>query len=205
MCHIGTYRVALEQNETADQLNLTGYYNLEITPKSISLVAASSTAIIARWQYKNIKTYGRAAGKFSLETGRGAETGAGTFVFITSCGREIFGVVHRNVKQLRAEKERKENTVTVLREPTTTKVSPQKRHSSSTKYKVDVSRRPRPRQSDPNPSTGATGTYRHSTEIRGSYTYDHLTFDQTPLADDGISQLYSEVRTDTPIYPTAPG
>lgn len=95
----------MEQNESARRLNFTGAYNLEITPAKITLVAANSGAEMAIWKYKHLRTYGKAHGKFNFECGRSSETGAGTFIFNTTCAKEIFGVVHRNIKQMRIQME----------------------------------------------------------------------------------------------------
>ena len=100
------YRVTLEQNESGQRLNFTGSYNLEINPIKITLVAADSGAEMAVWKYKCLRTYGKAHGKFNFECGRSAETGAGTFIFNTTCAKEIFGVVHRNIKLMRSKLEK---------------------------------------------------------------------------------------------------
>ena len=100
----GTYRVTLELNESAQRLKFTAMiYNLEITPDHITLVAADSGADIAQWSYRQIRTYGKSSGKFNFECGRLAKTGAGNFVFKTTCAKEIFGVVHNNIKRIRKE------------------------------------------------------------------------------------------------------
>ena len=102
----GTYRVTLEQNESARRLKFTGMiYNLDITPETITLVDASSGADVAQWRYRQIRTYGKSSGKFNFECGRTADTGSGTFVFKTTCAKEIFGVAHRNIKKIRTELE----------------------------------------------------------------------------------------------------
>ena len=102
----GTYRVTLELNETAQRLKFTAMiYNLEITPDTITLVAADSGAEIAQWSYRQIRTYGKSSGKFNFECGRLAKTGSGNFVFKTTCSKEIFGVVHHNIKRIRQEME----------------------------------------------------------------------------------------------------
>ena len=102
----GTYRVTLELNESAQRLGFTAMiYNLEITPDQITLVAADSGADIAQWSYRQIRTYGKSSGKFNFECGRLANTGPGNFVFKTTCSKEIFGVVHHNIKRIRREME----------------------------------------------------------------------------------------------------
>lgn len=96
--------MTLELNESAKRLKFTGMiYNLDITPENITLIAADSGADVARWQYRQIRTYGKSSGKFNFECGRGAGTGAGAFVFKTTCSKEIFGIVHRNIRRIRTE------------------------------------------------------------------------------------------------------
>ena len=103
---LGTYRVTLELNESAKRLKFTGMvYNLDITPEKITLIAADSGAQVAQWKYRQIRTYGKSSGKFNFECGRTAETGQGIFVFKTTCSKEIFGVVHRNIKCIRTQNE----------------------------------------------------------------------------------------------------
>lgn len=102
----GTYRVTLELNESAKRLKFTGMiYNLDITPEKITLIAADSGAEVAHWRYRQIRTYGKSSGKFNFECGRSAETGQAMFIFKTSCSKEIFGVVHRNIKRIRTQME----------------------------------------------------------------------------------------------------
>ena len=102
----GTYRVTLELNESAQRLKFTAMiYNLEISPDHITLVAADSGADIAQWSYRQIRTYGKSSGKFNFECGRLTKTGVGNFVFKTTCAKEIFGVVHHNIKRIRKEME----------------------------------------------------------------------------------------------------
>ena len=101
--------MTLELNESAKRLNFTGMiYNLDITPEKITLIAADSGADVAQWQYRQIRTYGKSSGKFNFECGRGANTGPGTFVFKTTCSKEIFGIVHRNIRRIRTEMEQEE-------------------------------------------------------------------------------------------------
>ena len=96
--------MTLELNESARRLKFTEMiYNLDITPETITLIEASSGADVAQWKYRQIRTYGKSSGKFNFECGRTAETGASSFVFKTTCAKEIFGVVHRNIKCIRTE------------------------------------------------------------------------------------------------------
>ena len=96
----------MEINDTTKRLKFTGLiYNLEITPEKITLIAPESSAELAAWRYRQIKSYGKSSGKFNFECGRSAETGPGAFVFKTTCSKEIFGIVHRNIKQMKMKTE----------------------------------------------------------------------------------------------------
>lgn len=208
----GTYRVTLEENETSQRLNLSGAYNLEINPNTITLIAAHSGATIAVWQYKHIRTYGKASGRFNFEIGNTAPTGKGSFIFITTCSKEIFGVVHRNIKRLRKEKERaiaernqkelamlkrqmSETTesdrhfqeVAMLRKQRSASATPSQHSHSAVR---DTRSRPQTnRSSQENPGGGVVGTYRRSTELEEGHAYDAVAPDQFDP-----SHLYTEVR-----------
>ncbi len=95
----------IEQNETASKMALEGEYNLLITTTSLSIVGINSGAAIAVWHYKFLKNYGKQHGRFHFETGKASPTGEGNFLCITTCSKEIFGVVHRNIKKLREAKQ----------------------------------------------------------------------------------------------------
>ena len=116
--YAGTYRVTLELNESAQKLKFTAMiYNLEIMPEHITLVAADSGAEIAQWSYRQIRTYGKSSGKFNFECGRLAKTGPGSFVFKTTCAKEIFGVVHQNIKRIRRVMEEEAEQKKAARKP----------------------------------------------------------------------------------------
>lgn len=104
-----TYRVFMDENETAQRLNLSGAYNLEITPDHITLTSADSKVQMARWYYKELKSYGKKTGGLvSFDTGKKAETGEGKFIFQSSCSRELFSVLDANIRKLCQEKNKKD-------------------------------------------------------------------------------------------------
>lgn len=176
--------MTLEFNETAERLNLQGTYNLEVSPDAIALIAANSGAQIAIWPYRHIKSYGKSAGRISIETGKSAENGEGKFVFVSTCCREIFGIINRNIRRLRDEKERArlmKEAQDVEQALVGVKKSKEKRRPTggggggggSGGEKVTTQSRPRPRPSKsapyPPPSStsqrvpsGTAGTYRRS-------------------------------------------
>ena len=201
--------MTLEENETSQRLNLSGAYNLEITPNHITLIAAHSGATMAVWQYKHIKTYGKASGRFNFEVGNTAKTRKGTFIFITTCSKEIFGVVHRNIRRLRKEKEQaiaertqmevamlkrqmSETTesdrhfqeVAMLRKQRSASAAPTQHSHSAARSRPQTNR-----SSQENPGGGAAGTYRRSTDLEDRHAYDRVAPDEFDP-----SHLYTEVK-----------
>ncbi len=212
----GVYRVTLEQNETTQRLNLSGAYNLEVTPTGVALIAAHSGASIAEWQYKHIKSYGKSGGNFSLESGRASETGEGSFVFITSCGKEIFGIIHRNIKRLKSERDAaaadRMEVVTRRKKGRNGDASAtaKKRLSTGERYSVsDPKPRPRAQRTAPDPPTGAKGTYRRSAEVKPSSNGDPHIYETLPAdVEAHPAKLYTKVdksRKKTKVEPTPPG
>lgn len=99
--------MTLEQNDMATKLNLTGIYNLDITPSGISLIASTTETVIAKWKFKNIRGYSKSGNQFTLDIGKRSQTGEGKIVFNSNATKELFGVFHRNIKKLKIEKEKK--------------------------------------------------------------------------------------------------
>lgn len=99
--------VTLEENETTDELNLHGSFNLVLAPTTLTLAEINSGKVIYKWQYKNLKSFGKQSGRFNFEVGKAQQGGTGSYRCITTCSKEIFGVVNRNIKTIR---ERMEST-----------------------------------------------------------------------------------------------
>lgn len=108
ICCKGTYRVFMDENETTQRLNLSGAYNLEVTPEHITLTSTDSKVQMARWYYKELKNYGKKTGLVSFEAGKKAGTGEGKFIFKSSCSRELFTVLDANIRRLCQEKNKKD-------------------------------------------------------------------------------------------------
>ena len=131
---------------------------------------------------------------------------------ITSCEKEIFGMVHRNIKRLKAEKEdqmAKKQVEVVARlkkegAESTTATAKKLLSGHGAKYNMaDMRPRPRPKHSVPDPYLGATGTYQKSarlqTEVAGvgtepdeSRTYKLIPVNTSQEQDP--SHLYSKVN-----------
>lgn len=93
--------MTVEENETSIKMNLSGTYSLELTPSKLTLKSTTSGATIFTFSYKFLKNYGKQSGQFHFETGKYAPIGEGKLIFVTTCSKEIFGVVHNNIKRLR--------------------------------------------------------------------------------------------------------
>lgn len=90
----------MEENDTSTKMNLTGAYSLELTPTMMTLKAPSGATIFTL-SYKCLKNYGKQSGQFHFETGRNSPIGEGKLICVTTCSKEIFGVVNNNIKKLR--------------------------------------------------------------------------------------------------------
>lgn len=116
----------------------------------MSLIAPSTQTTIAVWRYQQIKSYARSKNQLTLQFGRSNPTGAGKLVFSSSCTREIFGVIHRNIKKLRTsiEKAREESIraeVEQIKANSKTKSDPRLHKGLRTKSMMyEVSSVPRP-------------------------------------------------------------
>ena len=102
----------MEENETTDELDLHGSFNLVLAPTSIAIVDVDTGKPIYKWHYKDLKSFGKQSGRFNFEVGKTPQGvgGTGSYRCITTCSKEIFGVVNRNIKTIRERmgSERKE-------------------------------------------------------------------------------------------------
>ena len=98
---LGTYRVTLEDNDTTDEYNLHGSFNLVLAPTTIAIADVNTGKPIYKWSYKQLKSFGKQSGRFNFDVGKAPQGGTGTYRCITSCSKEIFGVVNRNIKTIR--------------------------------------------------------------------------------------------------------
>ena len=94
----GIFDVILRLNTTALGMNLTAAYKLRVTPQDISLLEDNLT--IATWAYDQIRNFRSNAECVEIEAGRRAQTGPGTFIFITPCAEEVYTLIKNNVRAL---------------------------------------------------------------------------------------------------------
>ena len=83
-------------------MNLSGTYNLELYPSKFTLIASSGITIFTLY-YKSLKNYGKQSGQFHFEVGKNSPIIEGELIFVTTCSKEIFGVIHNNVKRLKEQ------------------------------------------------------------------------------------------------------
>ena len=189
--------MTLEQNETTERLNLSGSYNLEITPNNILLISPNSGATLTVWQYKHLKNYGKMHGRFHFETGRGAQCGVASFVFVTTCSKEIFGIIHRNIKKLRAEKEQQQKQS--LEEQVSKAKTATAKQTQATKpvtKQVKTEGRPRPRSKVAEEGVAGAptaGTYRSSRDLEDGNGHEDHVYDLVALDEEDVSHLYAQV------------
>ena len=91
----------MEENETTDEMDLHGSFNLVLAPTSLSIQDVNTGKCIHKWHYKYLKSFGKQSGRFNFEVGKVPQGGSGSYRCITSCSKEIFGVVNRNIKTIR--------------------------------------------------------------------------------------------------------
>jgi hypothetical protein len=200
--------VTVEENETSTKMCLSGTYNLELTPTLMSLSAPSGAKIFTL-SYKFLKNYGKQSGQFHFETGKNSPIGMGKLIFVTTCSKEVFGVVHNNIKRMR------ENSH--LQQPVRKTSSSSEVQVKPEQQKTQAVARPQPFQSVPAPplpqkqrqpqSISNRPSSRHSTEIAdapvvGTYRMSKDLEDETKASTsstagdtkvDDVAALYSTV------------
>lgn len=133
--------MTVEETEMSTKMCLSGTYSLELSPTFLSLMAPSGAKIF-ELSYKFLRNYGKQSGQFHFETGKNSPIGEGKLIFVTTCSKEVFGVVHDNIKKLRENAKPKEP----LR-----KTSSETRPTQEQRPKTQPIARPQPFQSVPAP------------------------------------------------------
>lgn len=190
--------MTVEESETATKMCLSGTYSLELTPSFLSLIAPSGAKIFTL-SYKFLKNYGKQSGQFHFETGKNAPIGEGRLIFVTTCSKEVFGVVHNNIKRLRetavpkdpARKTSSEAAPRQERLMTQPVARPQPFHSVPAppppqKKRQSMGSRPPSRHSSEIADNPTAGTYRTSKDL------EEVGKTSTTESDD-VSALYATV------------
>lgn len=96
----------IEDNDFAKRLGATGIHSLNITPRGIKLISSTDETTIASWHYKHIRSYGKFSNQqIKIEIGGNAKSGHGKLAISSSSSREMFSMIHRNIKILKAKQE----------------------------------------------------------------------------------------------------
>ena len=82
-------------------MDLHGSFNLVLAPTTLTIADVNTGKPIYKWNYKFLKSFGKQSGRFNFEVGKTPQGGTGTYRCITTCSKEIFGVVNRNIKIIR--------------------------------------------------------------------------------------------------------
>lgn len=157
--------MTVEETETSTKMCLSGTYSLELSPTTLSLTAPSGANIFTL-SYKFLKNYGKQSGQFHFETGKNSPIGEGRLIFVTTCSKEVFGVVHSNIKRLREKTQRSQPA------------SEEKPHPEKSEPRPQTKSMPRPQPQNPVPipplpqkkkrGSSRPGSSRQSTEIATS-------------------------------------
>ena len=95
----------IEDNEFSRKLGVTGIHSLNVTPRGIKLISSTDESTIASWHYKHIRTYAKSANKKVIIEIGSNKTGSGKLELATASSREMFSMIHKNIKTLRAKQE----------------------------------------------------------------------------------------------------
>lgn len=134
---IGVYQVVIDDNDFSSQLGARGNCQMNIGPRGLKLVSDATGSTIGTWHYRRIRSYSKSANRqVLLEIGstKGGSPG-GQLVLSSGSSKEMFSMIHRNIKLLRgmrekalAEKERSE--AAEVREKVKTKQQQQQQDQS---------------------------------------------------------------------------
>eukprot|EP00731_Ephydatia_muelleri_P020843 Em0013g570a len=96
----GTFTVTLKRNTSAQKMNLTSAYKLRIRYQDITLLGENPSETIATWAYSQLRNFHYHGECVEIEAGRAAETGPGTFIFVTPCAKDVYSLIKTNVRTL---------------------------------------------------------------------------------------------------------
>ena len=154
--------MTVEENETSLRMNLSGSYNLELNPIKLCLTAPTG-AVIFDISYRFLRNYGKQSGQFHFQTGKNSPIGEGKLIFVTTCSKEIFGVVHNNIKRLKDQLPTKQPEQKAS--PLQQKKSTQPLHNPRQSIGSNTSSRPGSRHSAEVIDSSVPGTYRISRNV----------------------------------------
>ncbi len=105
---LGVYNIAINHTDLSKALNLTGTYTLDVTPRGMSIISSTTETEIIKWHYKHVKYYAKSTKNvIVLEMGKRSPTGEGKFAFQTTVAKELFSMIHRNIKNIKIAHDKK--------------------------------------------------------------------------------------------------
>lgn len=112
--YTGVYQVTIDENEFSSKLGITGVYSFNVTPRGLKLVSTTTDYTAASWHYRHIRSYAKSTNRqVILHIGSSRTTGhGGKLVLVTGSSKEMFSMIHRNIKILKAAKEREKEAQT---------------------------------------------------------------------------------------------
>ena len=151
----------------------------------MSLISNLTNTELVKWHYKHIKYYAKSTKNvITLEMGRRSPTGEGKFQLQTTVAKELFSMIHRNIKKIRIahEKKLKEETAKEVE-----KIKELKRAKEGQKQSQTL----RPKSMSYDLDSSAGGSSRHTRTIQRQSTIDPFTSASTigTVADDDLIQL----------------
>ena len=86
---------------------------MEVSPRGLRLVSTTNDSAVATVKYKYIRTYAKSGNEKVIVTiGQRNDSGGGQLILQTSVTRELFSMIHRNIKVLRAAMEKARDSKT---------------------------------------------------------------------------------------------
>lgn len=92
--------MTLKQNTSVKKMNLMSTYKLRICFQDITLLGENPSQTIATWSYSQLRNFHYHGECVEIEAGRAAETGHGTFIFMTPCAKDVYSLIKNNVRAL---------------------------------------------------------------------------------------------------------
>lgn len=98
----------IEENDYSQRLNLVGIHSLCVTPRGLRLVSRTDESTVGAWHFRHIRSYAKSANKqVILDIGNSRRMGeGGKLLLTTGSSKEMFSMIHRNIKFLKAAKDR---------------------------------------------------------------------------------------------------
>lgn len=128
----GVYQVVVDDNDFSSKIGARGVCKMNVGPRGLKLVTDDTGSTLGAWHYKRIRSYSKSANRqviLDIGTSKNGSPG-GKLILSSSSSKEMFSMIHRNIKLLRAMREKalaeKESSeATEVKEILKTKQQPQ--------------------------------------------------------------------------------